>query len=64
MNGNIFTIWYRPYLSLGGKTPVDICHELSSQKSFWGEIELNYDITKEPIREQNFVIDQVLKKLK
>ena len=59
-----FYNWYRPHSSLGGKTPTEKCHELSQKTPFWDEVEQNYEITNEPIREQNFYLDQTLRKLK
>lgn len=59
-----FYNWHRPHSSLGGKTPTDKCHELSQQTPFSDDVEQNYDINSEPIREQNFTLDQTLRKLK
>lgn len=59
-----FYNWHRPHSSLSGKTPVERCHELSSQTPFWDEVAVNYDIDREPIREQKFAFDQALTKLK
>jgi transposase InsO family protein len=59
-----FYNWHRPHSSLGGKTPNEKCHELSEKTPFWDDIIKDYDIDCEPIRQQNYHIDQALKKLK
>ena len=59
-----FYNWHRPHSSLGGKTPNDVCHELSQQTPFWDEVIAGYDTTSERLREQNFTIDQAVNRLK
>lgn len=56
--------WHRPHSSLGGKTPIEKCCELSAQTPFSDEIAGNYDITKEPIQERNYKIEMQFRKVK
>ena len=59
-----FYNWQRPQSSLGGKTPNEKSHELSDKTPFWDDVIEDYDINNEPIRQQNYHIDQTLKNLK
>lgn len=59
-----FYNWHRPHSSLGGKAPVERLHELSSKTPFQFEIDEQYEIENEPIREQNYKIDIAMQKLK
>lgn len=59
-----FYNWHRPHSSLGGKTPMEKCHEVSQKTPYWDEVIQDYDINNEPIREQNFQLDLAMKKLK
>ena len=59
-----FYNWHRSHSSLGGKTPIDRCLELSAKTPFRDEVEQGYDPDNEPIREQNYRLDLALRKLK
>jgi transposase InsO family protein len=59
-----FYNWHRPHSSLGGKTPMDRYHELSAKTPLWDQVEALYKPENEHVREQNFMIDQTLRKLK
>ena len=59
-----FYNWFRPHSSLGGKTPVDRCHELSAKIPYRDEVEENYHPDNEPIREQNYKLDLALLRFK
>lgn len=56
--------WDRPHSSLHGKTPMEKYFELAEKTPIWEEVELNYDISKERIQEQNYQIDLQIRKLK
>lgn len=56
--------WYRVHGSLNGKTPMDICHNLSSKTPFWDQVWERYDPAKERLQEQNYFVDLQLRKLK
>jgi transposase InsO family protein len=56
--------WYRAHGSLNGKTPMDICHDLSDKTPFWDQVWENYDPLKERLQEQNYFVDLKLRKLK
>ncbi|MFV0644580.1 MAG: IS481 family transposase [Sphingomonadaceae bacterium] len=60
----MFYNWHRPHSSLGGKTPSEKCHELSERTPFRDEIEALYDPEKETIREQHYLTDLAIRKLK
>lgn len=44
--------------------PIDRYLELKDKTPYWYEVEANYDPTKEHIREQSYVVDSILGKLK
>ncbi len=60
----MFYNWQRPHSSLGGKSPSQKCRELSEKTPFWDEVEANYDPANEPIREQHYLTDLAIRKLK
>jgi transposase InsO family protein len=59
-----FYNWHRPHGSLNGKTPMDRFFELIDKTPFSDEIEAYYDPSKEGIREQNYRIDLLLRRMK
>jgi transposase InsO family protein len=56
--------WQRPHSSLGGKTPIERCCELSEQTPLNEEAFAGYDADKELIQECNYKIEMRLRKLK
>ncbi len=56
--------WHRPHGALNGRAPIDKLCELSYKTPIWDEVEANYDPSKEHFQEQNYWLDQQLKKLK
>ena len=59
-----FYNWHRPHGSLNGKSPMDRFFELIDKTPFSDEIEANYDPSKEGIREQNYRIDLLVRRMK
>jgi transposase InsO family protein len=59
-----FYNWHRPHGSLNGKAPMDRFFELIDKTPFSDEIEACYDPSKERIREQNYRIDLLLRRMK
>ncbi len=56
--------WHRPHSSLGGKTPMERCCELSEQTPLIEEAFANYDAGKELIQERNYKVEMQMRKLK
>jgi len=46
--------WHRPHSSLNNKTPIDVVNEKSNLTPYWEDLHHKYDISKEPILEQNY----------
>lgn len=59
-----FYNWYRPHGSLNGKSPMDRFFELFDKMPFSDEIEAYYDPSKGRIREQNYRIDLLVRRMK
>ena len=56
--------WHRPHSSLGGKTPIERCCELTEQTPLSEEAFAAYDVDKELIQERNYKVETQLRKLK
>ena len=56
--------WLRPHSSLGGKTSMERCCELTDKTPIWEEVEALYDPAKERIQDANYRVDQRLRQLK
>lgn len=57
-----FYNWHRPHSSISGKTPIEKCCELAEKTPYSDEVHKNYNIEKEPLREQNYRKDLALRK--
>jgi transposase InsO family protein len=56
--------WERPHSSLGGKTPIDKWSECLEKIPLQEEVEVNFDSSRERIRDANYHQDLQLRKLK
>lgn len=56
--------WHRPHSSLGGKTPVERCCELTEQTPLREEVADGYNPDKEQFQERNYRVEQAVRKLK
>lgn len=59
-----FYNWHRPHGSLNGKSPMDRFFELIHKTPFSDEVEAKYDSSKEVIRERNYRIDLLVRRVK
>ncbi len=56
--------WHRSHSSLGGKTPIERCCELSEQTPLNEEAFTGYDADKELVQERNYKVEMQMRKLK
>jgi hypothetical protein len=56
--------WDRPHGSIGGKTPIERCCELSEDTPFWEQVYRKYYQKKDHIQEANYYRELQVRKLK
>ena len=58
-----FYNWHRPHTALNGKSPIDRVCDLLGRTPLTEDVEAAFDPSRERIKEQNYALDQEIRKL-